>query len=344
MTKATVVLVVALGALGCAREKTQAEKLKDEKLQAAKATKAVQAMTKADRAVKASAEQPCDHQLALDAGEELTREKRHAEAVTFVDAFLAKCGEWPRLLWVKQYAFEELGKWKDAAANGMVLVRSNPQDSDFWWWKGRSEWKLKHWAQAESDFLQSMTNKPTGYPAARLKDLAEDEPAYACSAAFLLQYLVEQAPARGGEWAPKERSALWLKGNCAAQAGTGKTTITFDPNAPVVKTQAAVNGVKGTFLVGFDQGLTVVTRAFAEKAKVAQGDGEARTAWVSGDFAGVAPSAPVAVQLGQAKVAQHPVGLVDTLPDGIDGVLGLSTLNRFSIRVTPGKLALSPIP
>ena len=226
----------------------------------------------------------------------------------------------------------------------MVLVRSNPHDSDFWWWKGRAEWKSKHWAQAESDFLQSMTNKPTGYPAARLKDLAEDEPSYACSAAFLLQYLVEQAPERGGEWAPKERSTLWLKGNCQPFAGTGKTKVTFSTNAPLVKTPVTVNGVKGTFLVGFDQGLTVVSRAFAEKAKVAQGEGEARTAWVSGELAGVAPSAPVTLAIGQAKVAQHSLGLVETLPDGIDGVLGLSTLNRFSIRVTPGTLSLAPIP
>jgi hypothetical protein len=290
------------------------------------------------------AKDPCNKQKALQLGDFLNRAGDSQAALAHVAEFQKACGDWPRLLWVAQYAQEQSGAWKGAVETGAQLIRSEPSDSDFWWWRGQANWHAGEFAQAEVDFFQSMANKPTGYPAARFTGLAREHAQYACPAALLLQYLVEQSPKNAGDWAAKDRTELWLKGDCGTWAGTGKAVIATPRSAPLVTVPVVVNGKKATFMVEADLGPTLVSKQLAEQAAIGTSSERGPSVWFAGDFKPASAGKVASFKVGGAEVKGLNVLSLAELPPGIDGVLGLSTLVRFSVKVEPDRITLAALP
>jgi hypothetical protein len=285
---------------------------------------------------------PCDKRQAQMLGDYLNRADDHKGAIAWVDAFDAKCEKWPRLWWVKQYACEQLEDWACASKVGTALIENNPHDSDFWWWRGRAEAHLGHHDQAKSDFLQSMANKPTGFPAFQLQTFAEEKLKRPCDGALLIQWWTEHGKRTQEDWIDPARTRLFLAGKCNKLAGKGKATIAAASNAPVVKVKVKLDGAQGNFLLDERAGHTAVTPTFAKKAKLTSG--AERVVFMAGGslkdglLAGVKK-----VQVGNASAEELEVAVTEGLPDGYDGVLGLDVLMQFDVKRTPKAFELGPI-
>lgn len=340
--------LVALWWLGCGKSSGPAPAAK--KAAAAKAEAPVDAgfdhgkFASSIKSARESLEKaPCDKKLALMLGDYLNRARDYRGADAWVTEFEGKCEQWPRLWWVRQHACEQLEDQACAVKTATALIEATPTDSDFWWWRGRALAKSGQHERAKADFLQSMANKPTGFPAYQLAQFAEEKLKRPCDGALLIQWWIEHGRRTDEDWIDPARTRLFLAGKCSKLAGQGKASIAAPKNAPVVKVKVKVDGVAGSFLLDERAGHTAVTPAFAQKAKLEAG-GEKVALMAAGSVREGALAPAKKIQVGSASASELDVAIVEGLPEGFDGVLGLSVLMQFGVKKTPKGLELSPLP
>lgn len=285
---------------------------------------------------------PCDKKMSLQLGDYYNRAKDHRGAIAWVEEFEQKCEKWPRLWWVKQYACEQLEDWDCATRTGTALIENDPTDSDFWWWRGRAEARAGKHVLAKADFLQSMANKPTGFPAYQLAQFAEEKLARPCDGALLIQWWIDHGKRTEEDWIDPARTRLFLAGKCTKLAGKGKASIAAPAKSPIHKVKVKVDGVAGTFLVDPRSGQTSVTPAFAQKAKLVPST--ERVAMLAAGSLRDGLLTPVKkLEIGGASAQELEVVVAEKLPEGFDGVLGLSALMNFQVKVTPKAIELSAL-
>lgn len=284
----------------------------------------------------------CDKRKALRVGERMNRAGEFETAVAFVSGFTQRCGHWPRLLWVSLHAYGELGKWEQAARETTAVIEADPEDSDYWWWRGRAYANLKQYEQAAADYHQSMANRPNGFAASRYAEWAQQGLQRPCEAAFALQAWVEQHPDEAEDWVDAEVSRLFLAGNCGRLAGQGKTQARFAPGAPVARVKAVIQGKPVTLVARSPAPYTVVDRAFAESLGLKVDAAPTVRLRVAGEDVQARIVNLGEVRVGDATTVELPAAVVDRLPEGTQGLLGVNFLWRFSAGDDGESLALSP--
>ncbi|MBL8958194.1 MAG: clan AA aspartic protease [Myxococcaceae bacterium] len=288
---------------------------------------------------------PCDKELALKLGDYLNRAKDYAGADAWVSEYEKSCERWPRLLWVRQHACEQLENHACAAKTGGELIDARPSDSDYWWWRGQAEAKLGHFEKARSDYFQSMANKPTGFPAYRLAQFADEKLKRPCDGALLIQWWLEHGKRTNEDWVDSTRSKLWLEGACGQRSGKGKTSIAAPPNAPQVNVAVKVGKTPATLVLDERAGTTAVSVALAKKAGLEPAEDAAKVAVFAAGRIYEGPLVRVAsFGVGSATATHLDVVVVDGLPEAVDGVVGLNALMQFQVKRTPKAFELSPLP
>jgi hypothetical protein len=273
---------------------------------------------------------PCNKSHALKLGETLNQAGDHARALALVTGWEPRCGAWPRLLWVAQHAHEQRREWEKAAGIATRLIASRPDDSDYWWWRGRDHVELGLDEQALIDLWQSLANQPNGFAANLLDKMARKNPEHACGAAFALQRFIEARPERAGRWATARRSELYVAGDCARLAGRGRTDIRHAASAPSIITTARLNGKPFTLVVMESAGHTVLTRSIGE-AIGAEPTGRKIQVQVLGETLEAQLAMVKSFSVGGASAAEVQVALVDRLPGQITGLVGQTFLHRFQV-------------
>jgi hypothetical protein len=276
---------------------------------------------------------PCDKRLAVQLGEYLERANDYAGAGAVVDEWEKKCPPYTRLLWVRQASCERLERWDCAAKTATALIESDPTDSDFWWWRGQAEGNRGHYHKARGDYLQSMANKPTGFPAYRLAQFADTKLKAPCDGALLIQWWITHGRRTDEDWIDPTRTKLFTAGACDKNAGHGKTTIAATANAPIIRTKVKLDGTAVELVVDEHAGTTAVSKALADKAKLEVSEQSvdvlAAGTLYEGHLAHVKK-----LELGGASVADTDVAVIDGLPNSVDGVLGLNVLMQFDVKRT----------
>ena len=280
---------------------------------------------------------PCAKRVAIDLGEKLNAAGDYHGAILLVDEFHKECGTYPRLLWVKVYAHEQLGQWSEAAELSTQLIADKPYDSDFWWWRGKAHAEGGNELQAKADFRQSIAAKPNKFAAARYAQYFGDHDP--CEAAFALSFYAEQRPEQQATWATRDAERLYLAGDCDRLAGRGTTSIRFKDGAPIIKTRAKVNGRTGTFVVSDQSAYVTMSRAFADKAGVEMSSDSATIYLAEAHHTATLASADITA--GRASAASVAIAVAGEMPGDIDGILGVSFLWRFAYDRMPGELSLT---
>jgi len=128
---------------------------------------------------------------------------------------------------------------------------------------------------------------------------------------------------------------------CATLAGEGRAVVRFRPGDPAITTTVKVGGVRGTFIVDTGASLTVISGVLASRlglapsksivVHTASGVANARLAMVD------------SMEVQGVRARHVPVAVLDSLPAGADGLLGLSFLARFSLQMETqaGKLTIA---
>lgn len=288
--------------------------------------------------------EPCDRPKTLDLAGILLKVGDYRRVLLQADAFFTRCGLFSRLLWVTFEAHRHLSEWDAVIADATKLIEESPSDQDFWYWRGSIFAENGQLEQAIRDYSQALEILPSaaGLPF-KLADLYE-RVGRPCDGLFPIeQFLYHQPEARDEQAVSSRLNRLYARPECGALAGSGQTVLRFAPSATAIHTTALVNGQRGKFLIDTGASLTVLGRAFAEKAGVSASSETLRMETVNGMITGRLAMLE-RIQVQGVKADRIPTAIVDDVGGTDDGILGLSFLTRFSMHLdhASGRLELSP--
>jgi tetratricopeptide (TPR) repeat protein len=112
------------------------------------------------------AAEPCAQPDTLKLTETMLRAGDYRGTLKRANAYFEKCGEWSRLLWVTYSAHERLSEHKAAVIDAGKLIREQPNDKDFWWWRAMAYEEMGELDKAVDDYRKALEVEPrlTGIP------------------------------------------------------------------------------------------------------------------------------------------------------------------------------------
>jgi len=162
--------------------------------------------------------EPCNLGVAVKFSEKLNTAGDHPRVLVENKRFFDACGPSPRLLWTSYTAHKRMGAYDAAIDVATDLIASDPDDQDFFWWRGRVHRMKGDLEKAANDFMvcQHLLPKASSCPfdlAQALEDLGRP-----CEAMTAVLRSVDVRP----EWEtnPKVQSRLARldgKGNCTTR-------------------------------------------------------------------------------------------------------------------------------
>ena len=273
---------------------------------------------------------PCDKRLIRKLCDELGRADRYGDVVDQASSFFAKCGPFPRLEWSVVYALQQLGRYVEAVKHETVIIEDDPFDSDYWWWRGEDRARSNQPALALPDYRQSFANSDTAaagkFAAARVLDVAGPA-SRPCEGVWALRYFRDHLGGNVADDVARRVDGLRQSAGCDAQAGRGAVTVAPSPADASLRVGVTIGGATGSFVVDPRSGTTVVAAAFAARAQVTGAGAPIQT--VAANVLRTGVPATAAVTVGGASAPAVELVIVDGLPAGTDGVLGLSFLWLF---------------
>ncbi|APR85816.1 Hypothetical protein A7982_11165 [Minicystis rosea] len=286
--------------------------------------------------------EPCDRRKIIELGEAMMRAGDNRGTLKRADAFLQKCGDYPRLRWLTYEAHKQLSEWNEAAAEATKLIESSPYDADFRGWRGIAYEQKGDLDRAADDFRQALLLKPRlGDLPINLANIYERQ-GKPCDAIFPLEQAVYHHPDARNVGAIRTRiDGLMEKGGCGSLAGEGKAQIRVHPGEGVLRATARIKGENGTFVVDTGASYVTIARAFADRIKVDTARApKIMLQTANGVRTGQLVVLPL-VEVQGVKAAQVPAVVIDEL-GGTDGLLGLSFLSRFDMKQADGVLEITP--
>jgi tetratricopeptide (TPR) repeat protein len=140
----------------------------------------------------------CDKQATLEYEEALIAADEPRRALEDSDAYLAKCGEWYRLRWVRYSAHEHLSEHDAAAAEAGKLMAHDPTDHDYPWWRGMAYEGMGRIDDAMRDYRRALEIQPAlDRIPFNLSTLLEQKGQF-CEARQPIQQFVKYHPAFAG--------------------------------------------------------------------------------------------------------------------------------------------------
>src|SRR5262245_17407598 len=85
-------------------------------------------------------QQPCNAQVEIDLIKFLLDKDRYKEVLADGYRYVGQCGDYGygKLRWKLAYAHQQLDQWIPSGLLDAQLVIEEPDDSDYWWWRGES--------------------------------------------------------------------------------------------------------------------------------------------------------------------------------------------------------------
>jgi tetratricopeptide (TPR) repeat protein len=211
--------------------------------------------------------EPCEKDKVLSLAEMYLRAEDPRKCLALSDAYLSKCGDWPRLRWSRYAAFKRLSEYDNAIAEASLLIESSPYDHDYWWWRGQAYEQASRLESAADDYRQALIIEPKlGNIPFNLAAVYE-KLGRPCDAIWPLEQFLSTHPEHlDNRRVRAQLDRYYEDSRCAAIRGTGNFTMRFVPGAGVIWAEAKVNGVKGRFIIDTGATLVALTPKFAKKA------------------------------------------------------------------------------
>jgi aspartyl protease family protein len=290
-------------------------------------------------------EEPCDKGKALKLAEQLLHDGENREVLTRAGSFFAKCGDWPRLRWTTYEAHKRLSERGEAIADATKLIESQPDDKDYWWWRGIVYEEAGELENAAADYRQAIAVEPRLNRVPFNLATVLERLGRPCDAIFPIEQYLYYHPQSHEDPALKQRlDRLRNAPGCQGWSGSGKTVIRFRSSDPAIHVNVHVGDAKNAkFIVDTGASFVALNRSFAEKIGADRNPStKIRIFTAAGPrTAHVTVLDSIVVQGLKAEHVEAAI-LEDDMP-GVDGLLGLSFLSRFTMKLdhASGRLELA---
>jgi hypothetical protein len=297
------------------------------------------------RALKAQlAEAPCNDRAALKLAEALIDAERHNDVIALGREWHTRCGPHTELDWKVFHAYKELGQWDQALPRADAIIAGEPEDSDYWWWRGEVQERLGRDQAALADYRQSLANSDNyeggAFAAGRIAGPAR-RAGRACDALSALEFFGDEL---GGELRASDKNlilSIAREDRCRQRVQGKRARLPLGTASRPQSVTVQIGAATGRFLVGSHTGTTTVTRAFAGRAGLPAGTTPVETLAAGRIRSGTLTTA-ARVTAGGVGAEEIDVLVVDDLGPEIDGVLGINFLWKFRMSEHETRVDLSP--
>lgn len=287
--------------------------------------------------------EPCDRTKTLELVQLMFRADDWRGSILISEAFLTRCGKFPSLRQLTYSAHTRLSEFELAVRDATELIDSAPTNAGYWIWRGMALESSGKPEEALADFQQAFLLQPGQAHIANHLASAYERQHKPCDALLtLLNHLQANTEDAGSSELIARIAMLEAVGKCdidgkgrAVVNATGKGAMWVEP---------LFNGKhRGRFIVDTGASAVVISQAFADmlgleltgapavQVLTANGPATARVALVQ------------SIELQGARARGITVHVSSTLPAGMDGLLGLTFLARFEVKLDAkaGRLELS---
>ena len=275
------------------------------------------------------------------------------EAATSLRDFVGRCGNAAEVLPLAYTAFQRINDSSAALEVANDLVQALPANGTVRYWRALAYDRTGQFSRAMLDYMntvQLMEPQKTIF----LDVFVKWSRTYAalgrhCEAISPIEMYVSLDPARRRtSQITKIISDYAEQGSCDKRYASGTTRVLLAGSPNVRMLTVVVNGVAGNFILDTGATFVSITSQFAFKAKVATEPGNQVIMKTVGGKALAEIGYANSVSVGKAEA----LGVVtavhrdDSNPFGnrVDGLLGMSFLSRFNIKLSPTAIELNAIP
>ena len=289
--------------------------------------------------------EPCDKQAVFQAGRALENQRAIRAAAEMLKGFADACPEGNGDRHRASELYYQLGDYDMAIKLSSDVINHQPDAQNAYFVRAKSEQALKQYAAAIDDYATLIRLLPDAKSIVsevftRMSDSYDklDRP---CEAIGPIQtYIALDNETRSTPALLKRIAALAAKGHCAQVYAKGVARIPRRLNG-VSTAKVEINGVEGTFVVDTGASFVTLTPAFAKKAKprtLKAGSVEMLTA--NGAISATLATVD-SVKLDGLYASGVPAIVASkSLGDGIDGLLGMSFLSRFTFVIQDREIQL----
>jgi clan AA aspartic protease (TIGR02281 family) len=289
--------------------------------------------------------EPCDRQRIYQADVALEKAGLKREAAEMLKGFADNCPEGNGERHRASELYYLLGDYDTAVKLSSAVIDHQPDAQNSYFVRAKAEQGLQRYAAAIEDYttliqLLPETKSVVAEVFTRLSDSYDklDRP---CEAIGPIQtYIALDSEKRATPVLLKRVAALAAKGHCTQVYAKGVARIPRRSNG-VSTAKVEINGIEGTFVVDTGASFITLTQGFANRVKpkmfkdavemqTANGTTSAKLATVD------------SVKLDGLYASSVPTIVASkSLGNGIDGLLGMSFLSRFSIAIRDREIQLT---
>jgi tetratricopeptide (TPR) repeat protein len=275
------------------------------------------------------------------------------EAAISSRSFVKRCGSALEVLPLAYTALQKINDYAGSLEVADELVNALPASASFRYWRALAYDHTGKFSQAMLDYMNTV--QLIGDPKTVFGDVFYKwSQTYAalgryCDAISPIEMYISLDPAnRRTPQTTKIISDYAEKGDCEKRYATGTARVPFAVRSGVRTLNVVVNNVAGTMILDTGATFVTITPRFAAKAGVTTETGNQVVMKTVGGKAmadvGYANSmsAGKAAAVGVTTAVMRDDG--DPFGKGIDGLLGMSFLSRFNVRLSPSGVEMTATP
>jgi aspartyl protease family protein len=277
------------------------------------------------------------------------------ESATSLLAFAGRCGDKDNnLILTRAYiGFEKVSNFSAALQIADQLVNSDPADEQYRYYRGATNEQLRNFSGALTDYIAALQLMGTPYDidGSQFYDIARMYAALGryCDAIAPIETFISFDPAK--RRTPQTTNIIFefaKKGNCDARYARGVGRVPLLNATGVRMLAVTINGAAGNFILDSGAEYVTVTPEFSIKAKVNIESAGLLPMKTVGGTAVADLGYAKTVSVGNAEAEGVAVAVIhgsgDPFGSHLDGLLGMSFLARFNLRLSQDGIELTPIP
>jgi clan AA aspartic protease (TIGR02281 family) len=292
--------------------------------------------------------EPCDN-VAFTALAKLMETAGYPrESAKSLEAYNRSCTFSEEMLQSAYAAYTRIGDHRAALNVADELVKSDPASYDYRFMRGSAHENAHNYKAALADYISTLDLFPDLSDVAGSQfyqvSLIYDKLGKPCDAIGPLETFISyNVKERQSQQIAKLISDYSRKGNCAVTYASGSARVVIAPNNLV---DVTINGSRARMIIDTGATLVSLTPEMAARARITPDATDLVEVKVVGGQLKQATGYAETLQLAEATAANVPVliaiGSKDAFGRGIDGLLGMSFLSRYTVALSPGLLELKP--
>jgi clan AA aspartic protease (TIGR02281 family) len=292
--------------------------------------------------------EPCDN-VAFTALANLMETAGYPrESAKSLEAYNRSCTFSEEMLQSAYAAYTRIGDHKAAINVADELVKFDPASYDYRFMRGSAYENSRDYKAALTDYISTLDLFPDLSNVAGSQfyqvSLMYDKLGKPCDAIGPLETFISyNVKERQSQQIAKLISDYSRKGNCAATYANGSARVVIPPSNLV---DVTINGSRARMIIDTGATLVALTPEMAARARITPDASDLVEVKVVGGLSKQATGYAQTLQVAEATAANVPVliaiGSKDAFGRGIDGLLGMSFLSRYTVALSPGLLELKP--